>query len=221
MNESKYSQAFSIKKLHAKRLKHDKNQLSLEKAHEIRKFEIELYWKRTAYFWTLIAAIFAGYFLLASRNPIEIINNGNLFLIFIASIGFIFSFGWFLVNKGSKFWQENWEFHIDKLENEITGPLYKTVLHRDASMSANNDILDNLLAPKSFSVSKVNQFIAIYTMTAWVILMFLPSISLCNILFMAFFFFMVYYFMYKKSASDIKENEKPMKIKSINRGTSF
>lgn len=28
-----------------------------DKAHDIRKFEIELYWKRTTYVWTLIAAL--------------------------------------------------------------------------------------------------------------------------------------------------------------------
>ena len=34
---------------------------ALKAALDIRKFEIELYWKRAAYFWTLIAASFAGY----------------------------------------------------------------------------------------------------------------------------------------------------------------
>jgi lipopolysaccharide export LptBFGC system permease protein LptF len=37
---------------------------ALNHALDIRKFEIELYWKRAAYFWTFIAAAFAGYFLL-------------------------------------------------------------------------------------------------------------------------------------------------------------
>ena len=30
-------------------------------AADIRKFEIELYWKRATYYWTFIAAAFAGY----------------------------------------------------------------------------------------------------------------------------------------------------------------
>lgn len=34
---------------------------ALEHALDIRKFEIELYWKRASYFWTFIAATFAGY----------------------------------------------------------------------------------------------------------------------------------------------------------------
>ena len=34
---------------------------ALEIALDIRKFEIDLYWKRAAYFWTFIAAAFAGF----------------------------------------------------------------------------------------------------------------------------------------------------------------
>ena len=34
---------------------------ALEQAYEVRKFEIELYWKRATYFWTFIGASFAAY----------------------------------------------------------------------------------------------------------------------------------------------------------------
>ena len=34
---------------------------ALERALDIRKFEIDLYWKRAAYFWTFIAATLAGF----------------------------------------------------------------------------------------------------------------------------------------------------------------
>ncbi|PSJ55947.1 hypothetical protein C7I85_25910 [Mesorhizobium soli] len=33
---------------------------ALERAHEIRKFEIELYWKRATYFWILHGAVFTA-----------------------------------------------------------------------------------------------------------------------------------------------------------------
>ena len=36
---------------------------------------------------------------------------------------------WVLVNKGSKFWQKNWEAHIDILEDAFSGKLYKTFLN--------------------------------------------------------------------------------------------
>ena len=36
---------------------------------DIRKFEIDLYWKRAAYFWTFIAAAFGAYFLMFNAGP--------------------------------------------------------------------------------------------------------------------------------------------------------
>lgn len=91
---------------------------ALKYALDIRKFEIELYWKRAAYFWTLIAAAFAGYFALRSA---EKLREGPLFL--VTCLGLVLSVAWYLVNRGSKFWQENWERHVDILEDEIIGPL--------------------------------------------------------------------------------------------------
>jgi len=41
---------------------------ALQLAHDIRKFEIDLYWKRATYFWTFIAATFAGYFAIQAGN---------------------------------------------------------------------------------------------------------------------------------------------------------
>ncbi len=40
----------------------DLKKRALERAIDIRKFEIDLYWKRAAYFWTFIAATSAGFF---------------------------------------------------------------------------------------------------------------------------------------------------------------
>lgn len=39
----------------------EKNEKALAYALDIRKFEIDLYWKRASYFWTFIAATFAGF----------------------------------------------------------------------------------------------------------------------------------------------------------------
>src|SRR5205085_3893705 len=75
---------------------------ALKYALDIRKFEIELYWKRAAYFWTLIAASFAGYFALQNVDPAKR-NEPSIFI--ITCIGFVLSFAWYLVNRGSKYWQ--------------------------------------------------------------------------------------------------------------------
>jgi lipopolysaccharide export LptBFGC system permease protein LptF len=57
---------------------------ALKTAHDIRKFEIELYWKRATYFWTFIAAAFAGYFALQKEgDPVSVLV--------VSYLGFIFS----------------------------------------------------------------------------------------------------------------------------------
>lgn len=134
---------------------------ALHHAHEIRKFEIELYWKRAAYFWTLIAAAFAGYFVLIKTNPTDV---SNAFI--VACIGVVLSVGWFQVNRGSKYWQSNWERHVDCLEDEITGPLYKTILAKDEFPFL------KFWDGYSLSVSKTNQLISFFIVFIWVVLMF-------------------------------------------------
>src|SRR3954453_2108820 len=88
---------------------------ALRTALDIRKFEIDLYWKRAAYFWTFIAAAFAGYFVLQKEGA----DPANLSV--VTSLGCLFSLGWYFVNRGSSSWQRNWERHVDLLEDPVTG----------------------------------------------------------------------------------------------------
>src|SRR5437879_13922105 len=80
----------------------EKRKLAHELALEIRKFEIELYWKRATYFWTLIAATFAGFFALASQSSV----SHPILPFLLSCIGLVLSTSWYLVNRGSKYWQE-------------------------------------------------------------------------------------------------------------------
>lgn len=104
-------------------------------ASDIRKFEIDKYWQRTLYFWGFISAIYIAYFNVLK----EFCCHGDIPLLILSALGLFFSFSWLLTSEGSKHWQENWENHLDLLENNITGPLYKTY-------SAGN----------SYSVSQIN-----------------------------------------------------------------
>ncbi|WOE68259.1 hypothetical protein RY972_09540 [Aeromonas allosaccharophila] len=152
-------------------------------AADIRKFEIDMYWKRATYFWALIAVAFAAFFAISSAEHLST-QDKNLYLSAISSAGFIFTFAWFSVNKGSKYWQENWENHLDLLEDKITGPLYKTKLERPK----NDSCLEKLIiGPQPYSVSKINQIVAVFTMLIWLFFMgsiFLnkTTISTCNII---------------------------------------
>src|SRR5688572_33382321 len=71
---------------------------ALKVAHDIRKFEIELYWKRSAYFWTFIAAALAGYFVLQEKAGQDAVDAAYL----VTCLGFTFSLAWYFVNRGSK-----------------------------------------------------------------------------------------------------------------------
>lgn len=113
---------------------------ALNTAHDIRKFEIQLFWSRGIYYWGFIVASFTAYFAVLNK----LLPNENLdllcelaklscfskiVLLFMSLICLFFCTAWILVNKGSKFWQKNWEAHIDQLEDEITGKMYKAILN--------------------------------------------------------------------------------------------
>lgn len=140
---------------------------ALEQALDIRKFEIELYWKRATYFWTFIGASLAGFIAIQASDSA---NKKDLSII-LASLGLVFSFAWFCANRGSKFWQENWEKHVDQLEDKVTGPLYKIILARNKPASIREKCVDVVTGPGRISVSKVNQLISLYVCLLWVVLL--------------------------------------------------
>ena len=104
-------------------LNRDQRQAALNRAHEIRKFEIELYWKRATYFWVLQAAVFAAISFVWKAKELEI---SPVIPVAFAALGLVTSVAGILSANGSKFWQENWEHHIDMLEDEFEGRLHKT-----------------------------------------------------------------------------------------------
>lgn len=173
---------------------------ALAQAHDARKFEIEMYWKRAAYFWTFIGAAFVGYaafFNATSRHAF-----GALLM---SQVGFVFTMAWYLANRGRKFWQENWENQVNLLEDAITGPLYKTTAERpdywdflkrksvegesETSADHREDIDakvqrelyetegknaerwdDRWTGPRPYSVSKINAVVSLYVMGIWLLL---------------------------------------------------
>ncbi|PKG56339.1 hypothetical protein [Shewanella sp. GutDb-MelDb] len=146
---------------------HGREKVALEHALDIRKFEIELYWKRATYFWTFIGATLAGF--VAVQN-FDGSTRQNMSVI-LSSLGLVFSFSWVLVNRGSKFWQENWEKHVDMLEDKITGPLYKIVLSRNSETKTDDSMSHLLSGASEISVSKINQIVSVYIFVLWWFLM--------------------------------------------------
>ncbi len=144
-----------------------KKEKALEYALDIRKFEIELYWKRATYFWTFTAAAIAGYTVIQRISDEH--SRGELSLLLVC-LGVIFSLAWYLVNRGSKFWQNNWERHVDMLEDATIGPLYKIILSEEDS---NRNIVRRILTDTgTFSVTKINQILSFFILMVWILLLF-------------------------------------------------
>lgn len=123
-------------------------ELALKYAIEMRKFEIELYWKRTSYFWALNTVILSGigYTIKQKHHEAAII---------LSCIAVVLSFAWIFVNKGSKFWQENWEIQVTKREKSIIGPLFSGVFYNKLPYWQQIP-LNPLTRPFSMSVSRIN-----------------------------------------------------------------
>ena len=138
----------------------DKHIEAIKVALDMRKFEIELYWKRAGYFWLFMAAVLTGYFTVESGK--DGINWALSFL--LAAIGLIIAITFYFANKGSKFWQLNWERHVDLLEDKYMGPLYKClcVSKRMSKIDPSKEYC--------FSVSKLNQVLVGAFVMLWSVL---------------------------------------------------
>lgn len=141
-----------------------KAKAALKRAHDIRKFEITMLWERARYVATFQTLLFAA---LGVSFSAEVLtpngSSGNpkstvyILRLIICVVGVYSSFFWCLINKGSKFWHENWERHIDFLEDKFEGKLHKTVLHEGGR--------------RPYSVSRVNISISQMFFVAWFVLL--------------------------------------------------
>lgn len=132
---------------------------ALNRAHDIRKFEIELYWRRNLYFWGFNVALFAAVGIILSDSPARANNVGILPTALVMSLfvllGVFVTFAWYHVHLGAKTWQRNWEKHIDFLEDGLTGRLHKTTLGNRTEF---------------YSVSRINGDVIIAIGVMWVLL---------------------------------------------------
>ncbi len=149
---------------------------ALERALDIRKFEIDLYWRRATYFWTFIAASLAAYGVVQGLSDEQ---DKTYLSVVVGSLGLVFSLAWYCANRGSKQWQENWEAHVDLLEDEIVGPLYKTVICQPRATGVASFLYRFIVGPGNFSVSKINQLTSLFVTALWVPLLWhaLPPFS--------------------------------------------
>jgi hypothetical protein len=130
------------------------------KAHDIRKFEIDLYWKRTSYLWTLIAALITvSGVLLASYYRLPDGSLDKIILIWlvacVASLGVITTIISSKILESGEYWQKNWEYHVNLLEPLFSGSLYGTLINSKE---------------QRYSISKLNYAIYIILLIAWLLI---------------------------------------------------
>jgi hypothetical protein len=128
-----------------------KNEKLFDTCLQTRNMEIELFWKRSTFFWGFIALSFAGYATLVEAKS-------NLSII-VACFGFFSSFSWILVNRGSKWWQQNWEEKLHDSEQEVIGETFSS------PKVDRKEIL--FLGASKCSVSKITTLLSYYSTTLW------------------------------------------------------
>jgi hypothetical protein len=109
----------------------------------------ENYWKRSNYFWLFQAASITLTGVIYSHDP------DDPLLLLSSGLGVITAqVGW-LTARGSKFWQSNWESHVDFLEEALEGKLTQVILYEKDEIRS--------------SVSRVNERLYGALLIAWVL----------------------------------------------------
>jgi len=141
---------------------HELKRKILDYATDVRKFEINLFWTRSLFFWgfttTAIAAFGASY-----RSGSEILQFAA------ACAGLVCGVTWTLVNRSSKYWHTVWERKVEfQQQDAIDYDLF--------SSESNPVIAENWVwGPKHYSVSRIAIAFSDYTVLIWLGLMFEAS----------------------------------------------
>lgn len=134
---------FATLGLSGKRNSREQRKAALDRAYAMRTFEIDLYWRRALYFWGFQTAIFAAVGLTWKSSSDS--NTPDAIPPALAVLGVLVAIAHYLLASGSTFWQRNWESHIDWLEDEFEGALYKTVWLSDGKRSRSPSQLNQTL----------------------------------------------------------------------------
>ena len=129
---------------------------ALEIILDTRKFEIGLFWNRSLFFWGFITLAFAFYGYAKKELSQGVIPLGA------ASFGLICSWCWHLVNRGSKYWQENWEQKVEDLEEKVTGQ--KLFFERERRLDK------GFWSAWTYSVGKLTLFMSLFVFFIWIMI---------------------------------------------------
>lgn len=133
-----------------------------DKMLDLRKFEIENFWKRALFFWGTLALVLIAY----SKNDL-----GHKYQPIISFIGLLYNIVFSLSLRGSKYWQEHWEVMATAYENKNNFSLVN-----EASYEPN--FKSFFTYPYRFSVSKLTMLLSDSTVLMWFMLWLKDIISL-------------------------------------------
>lgn len=139
--------------------KQKKLEVEFQNALLLRNFEIDLFWKRVWFYGALLLGVSAAYYeLRKSSDPI-------VPEVCVSFIGIIIAISQSLICRGSKYWQERWEYITKNRETAIEIELTKnrTFNKQHESYYIHASILDKneniLTRSHRFSVSKLTFFV--------------------------------------------------------------
>lgn len=163
---------------------------AFQTALQTREFEINLFWKRALFFWGFISVGFVAYWRVVEsiygKNGFPDSDTLKIPLIAISVVINLFCLFFHLANKGSKYWQENWEAHIALLEPRVMGDLFMTTIKKDETCFFVT-FLKSLFCPAflyDFSVSKLTTFVSlIMVIASWGMVFYSIYIYFDNLLF--------------------------------------
>jgi hypothetical protein len=160
-----------------KEIEWERKQLILHYAADTRKFEIQLFWQRSLYFWGLVAASLVAYATLHTKyEP----GQSHALCVLMVCFGFLTSIAWALQSLGGKYWHEAWEQKLYRAE--------KATLHTDDKLFEKDDRhhlfggIDEVIKPnpsllkaERYSVSKLAIIMSYLAVILWFCLAILES----------------------------------------------
>lgn len=140
---------------------------ALEVALDTRKFEIGLYWQRTRYFFDAFLALGGFSLILALLGLCGKVEQDLIYtlLITVECVGIVAASAWVCANRGSKYWQVNWEQYVDVLGEDFIGPLFQHPIDPKKK--------------KRYSVSNVNLTLSRYVLGVWLAILVLTIVAWC------------------------------------------
>lgn len=142
---------------------------ALEVALDTRKFEIGLYWQRTRYFFGAFLALGGFSLILALLGLCGKVEQDLIYtlLITVECVGIVAASAWVCANRGSKYWQVNWEQYVDVLGEDFIGPLFQHPIDPKKNKK------------KRYSVSNVNLTLSRYVLGVWLAILVLTIVAWC------------------------------------------